>query len=431
MLNRSIILLFLAIVTGSAFLPALASSTANSVIAWSSVALDTIRFDSTPPPAAARQLALLHVAMFDTLNGLGGNFVSYGRHINAPTGASPEAALAAAANRVLRQGWPQFTAKFDAELQSQLLVLPDDAVRASGLNWGRQVAQDILTERVFDGASYGVDYRSSPGVGRWQSTPPLFASALLPQWAKVRPFTLSRPDQFRPPPPPPLSSPDWAKQFNEVKSLGGTNSAVRHREQTEIAWFWADGVGTQSPPGRWNDVAQQLSVTKKLSLLESARLFALLNLALADAGIACWDAKYAYDWWRPITAIRAADTDGNPGTVPDVNWLPLIVTPPFPEHTSGHATFSAAAATVLAAVNGSDRFRFTLHSDGLFGTERKYRRFSEAAAEAGLSRIYGGIHFMSSNLDGQKCGQQIGKQVVANFLLPRGIAREQKHKPSD
>lgn len=392
---------------------------ANPVLAWNAVALDTIRFDNTPPPAAARQLALLHVAIFDTLNGLGGNFASYRPHTNAPVGASPEAALAAAANRVLRYGWPQFTTKFDAELQSHLLALPDDAARAAGLNWGRQVAQDILTERLFDGASYGVDYRSSAGAGRWQSTPPLFASALLPQWAKVKPFTLTAPDQFRPPPPPQLGSAEWARQFNQVKSLGSTNSTARKRDQTEIAWFWADGVGTQSPPGRWNEVAQQLVRARRMSALDSARTFALLNLALADAGIACWDAKFAYDWWRPITAMRAADTDGNPATETDPSWTPLIVTPPFPEHTSGHATFSAAAAAVLAAVNGGDRFRFTLRSDGIFGTERSYRRFSDAATEAGISRIYGGIHFMAANLDGQKCGRQVGEHVALHFLRPQ------------
>lgn len=400
---------------------------ANPVLAWNAVALDTIRFDNTPPPAASRQLAMLHVAMFDALNGLGGQYISYREHTNAPVGESREAALAAAANRVLRYGWPQFTTKFDAELQSQLLALPNDNARSTGLAWGRQVAQDILTERVFDGATLGVDYRSSPGPGRWQPTPPLFASALLPQWAKVKPFTMTRPEQFRPPPPPTLDSAEWAKQFKQVKMLGGTNSALRKREQTEIAWFWADGVGTQSPPGRWNDVAQQFAVARKLSLLESARLLALLNLAMADASIACWDAKFTYDWWRPVSVIRAGGAHGNPDTEPSPDWTPLIVTPPFPEYTSGHATFSAAAATVLGLVNGGDRFRFNLRSDGLFGTERKYRRFSEAAEEAGISRIYGGIHFMAANLEGQKCGRHVGEHVWANFLLPRN--RVQNNKP--
>lgn len=156
-----------------------------------------------------------------------------------------------------------------------------------------------------------------------------------------------------------------------------------------------------NPSGHWNDVAAQLAEARGLSPLETARLFALLNLALADAAIACWDAKYAYDWWRPITAIRMADTDGNPATESDPTWTPLISTPPFPEHVSGHSTFSAAAATVLAKFHGSDRFSFTLRSDGLFGVTRSYNRFSDAAVEAGLSRIYGGIHFRAANEGGQ------------------------------
>jgi hypothetical protein len=412
--------LWLAAATAS-FAPAtlLAGPAANPVLAWNRIALDTIRFDNTPPPAAARQLAMLHVAMFDAVNSLGGRHANYREHTNAPAAASREAALAGAANRALRYAWPQFSPRFDTELQAQLLALPNDDARAAGLAWGRQVAQAILAERALDGSSFGVDYRSSPAPGRWQPTPPLFASALLPQWARIRPFTFDRPDRFRPAPPPSLASAEWAQQFNQVRSLGSTNSRGRTREHTEIAWFWADGIGTQSPPGRWNDVAQQLAAGKQLSLLDSARWFALLNLALADAGVACWDAKYAFDWWRPITAIRTADTDGNPATDPDPTWTPLIPTPPFPEHTSGHAAFSAAAATILAALNQSDRFRFTLKSDGLFGTTRRYRRFSDAAAEAGLSRIYGGIHFMAANIEGQECGRRVAQHVLRQALSPR------------
>ncbi|MCI0539608.1 MAG: vanadium-dependent haloperoxidase, partial [Verrucomicrobiales bacterium] len=177
--------------------------------------------------------------------------------------------------------------------------------------------------------------------------------------------------------------------------------------------------GTETPPGHWNRVAQQLAERKGLSLLESARLFALLNLALADAGIVAWDAKYAYDWWRPITAIRAADVDDNPATELDPTWTPLISTPPFPEHVSGHSTFSAAAAVVLAAFHGSDQFAFTVPSDGLFGLARSFNRFSEAADEAGRSRIYGGIHFQAANIEGQKAGRQVGEYVVGNYLRSR------------
>lgn len=393
----------------------------SPVLAWNAVALDTIRFDNTPPPAAARQLAIMHVAMFDAANSLGGGYESFRVRVGAPADALPAAAMAAAAHFVLRHGWPQFTPRFDAELQAQILALPSGPARAEGLAWGKKVARQMVDERAYDGSHYSIDYRSSGLEGKWRSTPPYFAGALLAQWGQVQPFTLRSPDQFRPPAPLALKSRGWAQELNEVKSVGSTNSAVRTREQTEVAWFWADGVGTQSPPGRWNDVAQQLAVAKELPLLESARLFALLNLALADAGIACWDAKYVYDFWRPITAIREADRDGNADTLEDRDWTPLIVTPPFPEFPSGHATFSAAAATILAAVNGSDRFRFRLRSDGLFGRERKYARFSEAAQEAGMSRIYGGIHFMAANLEGQRCGRQVGDHVARGYLRAKAL----------
>jgi hypothetical protein len=396
------------------------AATADDLVGqWNVLALEAIRFANTPPPAASRQLAMLHVAMFDAVNGLGGGFLSFRVHTNPPPVAAAEAALAAAANHVLRYGFPQFTARFDEALQAQLRVILDGPAEQAGVAWGRQVAQEILRERDFDGANVGVDYRPSSGPGRWQPTPPLFASALLPQWPGVTPFTLARADQFRPAPPPALSSGKWAEQCNEVKALGAKNSPLRTDEQTEIAWFWADGAGTETPPGHWNEVARQSAQAKHLALLESARLFALLNLAMADAAIVAWDAKYAYDWWRPITAIRAADSDGNPLTDPDATWTPLIATPPFPEHISGHSTFSAAAAAVLAAINGSDRFTFTLRTDGLFGVTRSFNRFSEAAEEAGWSRIYGGIHFQAADVAGQEAGRSVGEYVVRNYLLPR------------
>lgn len=395
----------------------------DAVTRWNILARDAVRFANTPPPVASRDLAILHVAVFDAVNAVQVPFVGYRCHTNVPVDASREAAVAGAANRMLRNTWPQFTTRFDAELQAQLLALPNDAARAAGLAWGRQVAQELILERAFDGSNFGVDYGPAPIPGRWQPTPILFASALLPQWGGVLPFTLLRADQFRPLPPPVLGSSEWAEELNEVKGLGAVNSSIRTPEQREIAWFWADGVGTETPPGHWNRVAAQLVKAKGLDLVESARLFALLNLALADAGIACWQSKYEYDWWRPITAIRAADTDGNPATEPDPTWAPLVVTPPFPEHVSGHSTFSAAAAAVLEAFHGSDEFTFDLESDGLFGVARTYHRFSDAAREAGDSRIYGGIHFQSANREGQRLGRAVGQHVMANYLLPRDSVR--------
>ena len=221
--------------------------------------------------------------------------------------------------------------------------------------------------------------------------------------------------QFRPESQPALTSDNYTADFNQVKDLGSINSTTRTAEQTEIAQFWADGAGTFTPPGHWSQIAQNVAATKGNSLLDNARLFALLNISLADAGIASWDAKYQYNFWRPITAIQKADSDDNSNTIIDPNWKPLITTPPFPEYTSGHSTFSGAAATVLTSLLG-DNISFDNNSIGTPGIERTFGSFNAAATEAGISRIYGGIHFNSANIEGQNTGKSVGNYVLQNLL---------------
>jgi membrane-associated phospholipid phosphatase len=215
----------------------------------------------------------------------------------------------------------------------------------------------------------------------------------------------------------------YAFDFNLTKEVGDLNSATRTAEQTTIARFWADGAGTVTPPGHWNVIARELAISRGLSPAENARLFALLNIAEADAAICAWDAKYADNFWRPVTAIRAADTDGNPATDPNPAWTPLLATPPFPECTSGHSTFSGAAATVLARFFGSDAIPFVTTSEDLPGVTRSFSSFWEAAQEAGISRIYGGIHFMTANHLGLSSGARIGSYVMDNFLAPSKQAK--------
>jgi hypothetical protein len=222
---------------------------------------------------------------------------------------------------------------------------------------------------------------------------------------------------FRPAAPPLCDTKAFAEALEEVKLLGGRHSSVRTAEQTEIAHFWADGEGTVTPPGHWNRIAQSVAESRRLSLGENARLFALLNLALADAAILCWDCKYHFDYVRPVTAIRRADHDGNPDTWSDPTWTPLLATPPFPSYTSGHSSFSAAAAAVLAELFG-DNTRFITTSDDLPHVRRSFASFSAAAAEAGRSRIYGGIHFEFDNREGQKTGAALGQYVARNFIGP-------------
>src|SRR5262249_40773437 len=241
--------------------------------------------------------------------------------------------------------------------------------------------------------------------------------ALAPQWPDVTPFALSTGAQFRPGAPPALDSAEYAAAFNEVKSLGRVDSTTRTAEQTQIARFWNDGLGTAFAMGYWKRSAQPLATDRGLSLVQDARLFALLNIAEADAQIACWDAKYNYNLWRPVTAIRAADTDGNPDTDPDAGWTPLLVTPNFPSYTSAHSTLSGAAAEVLPSLFGPDH-HFPVSADGLPGVTRSFDSFAAAAAEAGQSRIYGGIHYQFDNQNGQQLGRNVADYIVDGFLEP-------------
>lgn len=240
----------------------------------------------------------------------------------------------------------------------------------------------------------------------------------MPQWPGVKPFCVPDIANIRRPGPPLLISAEYTTTFNEAKLLGAKSSSARTPEQTQIALFWVDGPGTATPPGHWFQIARDISMQRGNTLEENARLFALLGMAECDAGICAWDNKYAYNDWRPITANRAADTDGNPDTIADPTWEPLIPTPPFPSYTSGHSTFSGAGAKVLALFYGTDEIEFTTTSDDVPGVTRTYKRLSQAANEAGRSRIYGGIHWEYDNQDGLAAGRELGGYVFENFLQP-------------
>ncbi|MEZ6136990.1 MAG: vanadium-dependent haloperoxidase [Pirellulaceae bacterium] len=294
---------------------------------------------------------------------------------------------------------------------------------------GVGVGEQVLQLRANDGSAQLVTYEHGPAPGDWQRTFPGFLPPLLPQWRFVEPFSGVDISIFRPDPPPTLESADYAASVDQVMRIGGYLSEERTDEQTEIAVFWADGPGTFTPPGHWNQIAADVLLNRDSSLVESSRVFALLNLALADAGIASWNAKYEYDLWRPIDAIRRADEDGNPTTLQDDAWRPLLVSPPFPTYTSGHSTFSGAADAVLTALLGSD-VSFVTTNDAMNAPgqrplqsklviERSFANFTAAAEEAGLSRIYGGVHFDFDNTAGLAAGRGIGTYIVTDFLVPR------------
>jgi hypothetical protein len=390
---------------------------ADIVLAWNVIALDAIRRDRTAPPVAARNLAVLHVAVADAVRTIYPDWRPYRVSLRATEEIDPQASVAVTAHRVLVALYPSQRVTLDRELKRALDAVPAGTAKTRAGTLGRHVADRILTWRQRDLLPRESAYRPSWDVGLWRPTPPLYAAALLPAWGETAPFGVRNTDDHRPKAPPLLTSKEYTKDFNEVKDLGGSNSLARTAEESIIAWFWNDGGGTCTPPGHWNQIAQEVAIDQGRTLPENARIFALLNIALADAAIACWDSKYRFRLWRPVTAIREADRDGNPDTARDARWESLLPTPPFPSYTSGHSTFSGAAATILEKLLGRDQVEFSIGSDGYPGQRRSYRGFWHAAREAGRSRIYGGIHYECDNREGLDLGRRIAEEVYQTRLV--------------
>jgi hypothetical protein len=384
---------------------------ADVVTDWNNAALDAIRVGRTAPPIASRSLAILHASIYDAVNGIARTHERYLVPSVAPASASRPAAASAAAHKALVHLFPANASNFDALHAAILAGIPDGAHKRAGIIWGEFVATVIQFARANDGSNAVVPPPVGSGPGAWVPTPPAFLPYLLPQWGFVVPFGMNNSSQFRPPGPPSLDSQQYAADYEEVKQLGALVGSTRTDEQTEIALFWADGAGTETPPGHWNSIAQIIGEAQGNTLEENARLFALLNIAMADAAICSWDAKYTFDFWRPVTAIAFAE--------PQLNWMSFIVTPPFPDYTSGHSTFSAAAATVLPLFFGTEDLPFTTGSDFLPGVFRSFSTCLDAADEAALSRIYGGIHFRSASEDGLQAGTSIGEWTFDHYLQPK------------
>ena len=404
----------------------------NAIRDWTTLSDDPYprRIVPSRPGQAARNLAMVHVAMFDAINAVEGRYTPYFPDLPRDEQASPLAALATAAHRVAASLYSDRDELpvWDATLQASLDLVPDGEAKTRGIQLGEQVAQRMLAARASDGSLLPSHYVPSDLPGRWNRTAPDLTPPELPQWARVTPFALADATAFRPAPPPDLGSPQYAAAVDEVLRLGRIDSTERTPEQTELVTFWANGPGTATPPGHWNRIATDLLMTDGRDLLDHARTLALLNLALADAAITAWDAKYQYDLWRPLHAIRRASEDGNDATLTDSNWLPLLKTPAHPSYVSGHSTFSAAAATVLTELFG-DQVTFTSTTDPLSGltqrplapeliVTRQFTSFWQAAEQAGLSRIYGGIHYAFDNTAGMQLGKAVGEAVIGHWLQP-------------
>ena len=387
---------------------------ADVVTDWNQITLNTqtsvagaIR---TPP--ASRALAMVHLAIFDSVNAIDRKYEVYAVDAQPPGGASPEAAAVAAAHIVLLGLYPSQQPNIDSAYATSLSQIPDGQSKIDGISLGEFVGASILALRSGDGSSLNPSYNQPAAPGIWQPAVP--GTALFVGWSQVTPFAIKSRSQFRGDGPPALSSAEYAADLNEVKTLGAVNSAVRTQYQTDTARFWAENSQIN-----WNHIAVSAANSQQNDLDENARLFALLNMAGADTAIAVFDSKYYYNFWRPIAAIRGADTDGNPATDADPTWTPLVATPAHPDYTSQHSAFGSVAAEILADFFGTDDIGFSLTtSTAPGGVVRSYSSFSQAAEENMESRILIGYHFRTACRHGFNQGKQIGNFVYRHALKP-------------
>jgi hypothetical protein len=410
---------------------------ANDVLQWNETTMKAIEANGQSNVVATRTLAMVHAAVHDALNAITRRYDAYYFEGPADPAASPEAAAAAAAHTVLIGVVSGFgtpaqkgaaMAVIDQPYTAALARVTDGPARNKGVAVGRAAGAAMLVLRREDGATKDAPYTPGVGPGRWRphpnpvpANPPIanpdaargYAASAVPGWGNVTPFTLLSASQFWLGGPPPLTSPTYARDFDEVKRLGGKASTARTADQTEIARFWFEG------PGNWNTIARTVAAARKLDALDSARVLALMNMAMADSYIAGFKIRYVYDLWRPVTAIREGDNDGNDATAGDAAWDSLQNTPSVSEYPSTQSTFSAAAATVLATLLGGDQAAFTVQSGKPFeGITRSFTSFSQAARESADSRIYAGIHFRSACEDGLGLGRKVGQRATAMYLQP-------------
>ncbi len=398
----------------------------DAILAWINTTIDVIRADVGNVGLASRTLAMESAAAYDAVNDIEHTHAVYKVDAPAPRWASPEAAASEAAYTVLSSLDPNSAPLLVATMAQSLAAVPAGPSRDAGVAVGRKVAEGILNWRADDGSAASVPYLPGTAPGQWRPTPPDDTIAWGPEWGQVTPFVFASPMAYLPPPPPAVSSSAYAAAVNQVESLGAADSTIRTPDETQAALFWSyDWPTTGTPPVHYDQIVEDIALQEHNTLAQNARLFGLVNLAMGDAGIVAWDSKYTYNFWRPITAIRLANTDGNPATTADPTWTPLgspgatgqpSYTPPFPGYVSGHATFGGAVFTVLADFYGTDHIHFTIGSDMLPGVTRSFDSFSAAALENAWSRVYLGVHFAFDSTEGLATGDAVGQAVFDQVM---------------
>jgi hypothetical protein len=391
----------------------------NPVVQWNRTLLLIVRTPGAQPATVhpTRTFAIMHAAIYDAVNAIDGTHKPYLVHLSGVSqSASQDAAAAAAAHEVLLALYPTFQAMLATQFQQSLASIPDGEDQTEGITIGKSVADRILSLRSNDGSNApAIPFVFGSAPGDYQSTPPNFPKQpQFTHWSQVTPFALEHANQFRPGPPPALTSDTYSDVFNEVKSSGVANGNTATPDQALTGHFWNGAIQNY-----WNEITQTAALGHGLTTAQSARVFALLNLTFADGVIAFYDAKYTYNFWRPVTAIREAATAGNPETLADPSWLPEVGnTTPDPSYPGAHAVISAGGASVLTSFFKKNHFDFTVTSEVLAGVDRSFASFSAADEEATLSRIFAGVHFRSDLTTGQRLGREVADFVVDHFLTP-------------
>jgi len=399
-----------------------ATARADEVTDWNKIMLQAaLVAPATSPLVMGRVGAIVQVSVFEAVNGIERRYAPVHAVSFEPVpGASLRAAAVQAAYAALVRLYPTQKSTFDAKLAASLAAISSGPAAensesiARGVDWGQAVADAIWNWRSTDGfAPPPPPFLGGNAVGQWRPTPPGLLPGAGPQFAYMTPWAISSPSQFRPAGPPALTSARYTTDFKETQSMGSLSSSTRTADQTLASKFW----NASTPAYFWDTLAIALGADRHNTLSENAHLLALVNVAIADAGIACWEAKYHFVFWRPVTAIPLADTDGNADTPADPTWTPLLTTPAFPEYPSGHSTVSGAAATVLASYFGKST-SFSMDSDVMTGVVRSFTSFSAVLDEIQDARIFGGIHFRTACADGQATGAAVANYILANALQP-------------
>jgi membrane-associated phospholipid phosphatase len=389
-------------------------ASADAVLDWNKVMVAIL--GDQPPPLQNRFAAITHLAVFEAVNAVTGDYNPYLGTITASRGASAEAAAIAAAHHVLRNYFPSTAAILDAARASSLATIPDGPAKSAGIAIGETAAARMIAARENDGSGSPASHLpSSSNPGEWQLTPDCPATGgVFLHWRNVTPFGIRNAAQFRSDQPPALTGARYTRAYKEVKAVGGVDSTERPQDRADVARLYAvlgDAI-------LWNPIARQIAVSRHASLSQNARTFALLNMALSDGGVAVMETKYHYNLWRPETAIRAAGTDGNQRTDPDFFYAPFITTPCFPSYPSGHTSTSYAAREVLERIFGSHGHSMTLSSPAVPGVTLTYSGLHEITSDIDDARVYGGIHFRFDQEAGAEQGRRVGAYVYGHNLGP-------------